>query len=325
MRPVVPAVLMLCLLLLLPLPPCSAKRRAKGSAKERRKERKAAERAKFTQEELWAQEDEAMPAYNSALDAEDENDFPAAEAAYRDAIAIAPAWVAPAMNHAVLLNRLRRTKEAIAQYEALLDIHRGHTQAIFNLANAHRSIDELDKAKALYRKVIVQSWTEAGSEEGKERETNMLPAAATNLGNVLQTQGHYEEAVAQHRQAFNLSPETVDAAFNLGVSLIGMGGMGLEEAPTLWNAAVQHNPHFLLRLTNGGGWVPEMLVEEAGAVQAVAEQSANEVGDGEEGKARREKMPMLVKSLRMTESSVRTCTHKQTTTHSLFHGTTGRI
>ena len=52
--------------------------------------------------------------------------------------------------------------------------------------------------------------------------------------------------------------------------------------------------------------MPEMLEEEAGAVQAVAEQSAGEVGDGEEGKARREKMPMLVKSLRMTESSVRT-------------------
>ena len=52
-----------------------------------------------------------------------------------------------------------------------------------------------------------------------------------------------------------------------------------------------------------------MLEEEAGAVQAVAEQSANEVGDGEEGKARREKMPALVASLRMTESNVRTSCH----------------
>ena len=99
--------------------------------------------------------------------------------------------------------------------------------------------------------MIVQSWTEAGSEKGKERESNMLPAASTNLGNVLQTQGHYEEAVAQHRMAFNLSPETPDAVFNLGVSLIGMGGMGLDEAPAIWSAAVQHNPQFLLRLTNG--------------------------------------------------------------------------
>jgi hypothetical protein len=48
-----------------------------------------------------------------------------------------------------------------------------------------------------------------------------------------------------------------------------------------------------------------MLEEEAGAVQAVAEQGADEVGDGEQGKARREKMPSLVASLRMTESNVR--------------------
>ena len=52
-----------------------------------------------------------------------------------------------------------------------------------------------------------------------------------------------------------------------------------------------------------------MLEEEAGAVQAVAEQSAEEVGDGEEGKARREKMPALIASLRMTESNVRTSCH----------------
>lgn len=244
--------LLLCLLLVLPLPPAAAKRRPKGSsAKERRKERKVAEIAKLTQEELWAQEDEAMPAYNSALDAEDAGDLVAAEQAYRDAIAVAPAWVAPAMNRAVLLNSLRRTKEAISQYEALLNIHKNHAQAMFNLANAHRSINEMDKAKALYRRVIVQSWTEAGSQEGKERESNMLPAASTNLGNLLQTEGHYEEAVAQHRMAFNLSPETPDAVFNLGVSLIGMGGMGLDETPAIWSAAVQHNPQFLLRLTNG--------------------------------------------------------------------------
>mgnify|MGYP003341537908 CR=1 FL=1 len=49
-----------------------------------------------------------------------------------------------------------------------------------------------------------------------------------------------------------------------------------------------------------------MLEEEAGAVQAVAEQGADEVGDGKDGKARREKMPPLVASLRMTESNVRT-------------------
>ena len=48
----------------------------------------------------------------------------------------------------------------------------------------------------------------------------------------------------------------------ISVSLIGMGGMGLEEAPTLWGAAVQHNPQFILRLVNGGGWLPEMLEEE---------------------------------------------------------------
>ena len=119
------------------------------------------------------------------------------------------------------------------------------------LLTAHRSIDELDKAKELYRRVIVQSWSEAGSEEGKARESNMLPAASTNLGNVLQVQGHYEEAVAQHRMAFNLSPETPDAIFNLGVSLIGMGGMGLDEAPGIWGAAVQRDRKFLLRLTNG--------------------------------------------------------------------------
>ena len=145
-------VLLLCLLLVLPLPPAAAKRRAKGSsAKERRQERKTAEIVKLTQEELWAQEDEAMPAYNSALDAEDAGDIIAAEQAYRDAIAVAPAWVAPAMNRAVLLNSMRRTKEAIAQYKALLSVHKNHAQAMFNLANAHRSIDQLEEAKVRVR------------------------------------------------------------------------------------------------------------------------------------------------------------------------------
>ena len=208
------------LFLLLLLPPHAARRtpqKGKGSgAKAKREAKKAGVSSKLAQEQLWAQEDEAMPAYNSALDHEDAQDFAAAEQAYGDAIAVAPAWIAPAMNRAVLLNRLRRTKEAIAQYEDLLKIHQNHTEAMFNLANAHRANDELDKAVKLYKRVIVKAWGAAGSEAGKEVETNVLPSASTNLGNILQKQGHYEEAVGQHRVAFNLSPDTPDAAFNLG-------------------------------------------------------------------------------------------------------------
>ena len=294
-------IFLLLLLALLAPPAADAVRR---SPKARAKERKQGGRPKLTEEQLWAQEDAAMPDYNGALDAEDRGDLGGAEAAYRAALALAPAWVAPAMNRAVLLNRLRRPKEAVAQYEALLQVHAGHVQARFNLANTHRGMGELKTAEAIYRQVIVEAWGAAGQEEGKSAESNVLSSASTNLGNVLQQQGRYEEAVGQHRIAFNLSPETPDAPFNLGISLIAMGGGGLEEAPTLWGAAVQHNPHFIRRLTNAGRWAGEMLEEEAGAVRAVAEQSGEEAGDGEAGAARRAELPRLVASLRMAESNV---------------------
>ena len=101
-----------------------------------------------------------------------------------------------------------------------------------------------------------------------------------------------------------ISPDTLDAPYNLGVSLIALGGPGLEEVKTLWGAAAKQLPHFKLRLANAGGWAQQALKTEEYAVLQVAETRPEGEGDGPEGAARRAKIPGVVKSLRAVEQSV---------------------
>ena len=70
------AAVALTILALLAPPAADAVRR---SPKARAKERKQGGRPKLTEEQLWAQEDAAMPDYNGALDAEDRGDLGGAE------------------------------------------------------------------------------------------------------------------------------------------------------------------------------------------------------------------------------------------------------
>ena len=121
------------LLLLLALLVLSA---GPGPAAARRRPSKKAERLNRRQRAAHDEDisELASAEYDAALAAEERYDYDEAEAAYARAAKIAPVWDAPGVNRAVLLSKMRRPREAVEQYEAVLETHPQNTLAVFNLA-----------------------------------------------------------------------------------------------------------------------------------------------------------------------------------------------
>ena len=104
------------------------------------------------------------------------------------------------------------------------------------------------------------------------KESTPIPAAAsTNMGNTLQELGNYTAALAHHRLAAQLSPDTPDAHYNLGVTLIALGNT--QEASKLWQERALKGKIMLQRLANAGPWTPHFVTEERKAARRIAKQS----------------------------------------------------
>ena len=84
--------------------------------------------------------------------------------------------------------------------------------AMFNLANVHRQLDEMEAAVELYGRCIASSRQQLAVSSAAGSASSLLPAASMNLGNVLQQQGKYEEAVGQVRKTLHVHGPEVGTA-----------------------------------------------------------------------------------------------------------------
>jgi len=91
--------------------------------------------------------------YNRALQLE-AKDVSSAEAAYRHAIALAPAWADPYLNLGVVLCESRRIEEAVLLYQDALEHCPRESLIHFNLAVALEDLDEPVRALAHYEACI---------------------------------------------------------------------------------------------------------------------------------------------------------------------------
>eukprot|EP01052_Picozoa_sp_SAG31_P053441 SAG31_NODE_13703_length_852_cov_1.316069_1_plen_251_part_01 len=108
---------------------------------------------------------------------------------------------------------------------------------------------------------------------------------------------------APNRIALQLSPDTPDAPFNLGVSLIAMGGApAFEEASTIWRQQVAANPAFASRLVNQDPtYVVDELAREESALAMVLDQVDPDIDSGTSGIG---KLRSVIASLRAVENDV---------------------
>ena len=100
-------------------------------------------------------------------------------------------------------------EEAIAAYEAALELEPGYVSAMTNLGVAYYNIGQLDEAVAEYQKALQV----APDDE----------AIHSNLAAAYVQQGKLDEALAAYNRALELEPSLSQAYFGLGVIYMQMG------------------------------------------------------------------------------------------------------
>jgi len=184
------------------------------------------------------------------------------ETLWRETIARNPnAWMAH-NNLGLVLAESGRLDDAIAEYEAALEIKPDCPEAHVSLAATLIDCGQFDEAyvhltKALKlrpnsvsahynmgRLFAERNRIEQAVEEYRRalRLNPYLAKAYTNLGVILLQQGKTEEAVACHRKAIALDTQLPEAYNNLGVALASLGKM--EEAAKEFARALRIKPDY---------------------------------------------------------------------------------
>jgi tetratricopeptide (TPR) repeat protein len=117
-----------------------------------------------------------------------------AEAAYRQAIRLAPNWVKPRINLGLGQLAQGRSSEAIASFQGALALDPGNAQAQIAKADAQLQSGSVDEAVLSYRKVENSS------------NNRVAAQAATGIGQAYAQRGQVTEAVASLNRAKKLAP-----------------------------------------------------------------------------------------------------------------------
>jgi len=144
-------------------------------------------------------------------------------AAYRQAIGIKPDFAEAHSNLGFHLAAQGKPDDAIAAYRQAIRIRSNYAEAHYNLGNALSGQRKLDEAIAAYRQAI--------------RIDPDLASAHSNLGNALTAQSKLDEAIAAYRQAIRIKPDFAKAHSNLGNALAGQGK--LDEAVAAYRQAIR--------------------------------------------------------------------------------------
>jgi tetratricopeptide (TPR) repeat protein len=114
------------------------------------------------------------------------DDAEVAEAAYREAIRLAPDYVDPYLNLGVLLSDAGRSAEAVALYQQALRQRPGEALLHFNLAVAHEDLQAIEEALACYEACMRIAPTLADAHYNAAR-------LHEQLGHATQAIRHYSE------------------------------------------------------------------------------------------------------------------------------------
>ena len=145
-----------------------------------------------------------------------------------------PTRIRAALRQANVLRRTGRLAEARVLYLEILSIHPNQREALKRGAIVSFQLDESREAVTLLRRAIALDDTDAG--------------AHNDLGNILQANGHLEDATASYRRAMALEPEKAETQFNLGNALRAVGDndgalaayeKAVELRPDYWSAMLQ--------------------------------------------------------------------------------------
>ncbi len=129
-----------------------------------------------------------------------------------------------------------KSAEAVVAYERALAVDPGFVKARNNVALAMVELGRLDKAAFHFRKSL---------------EAEPKAEIYSDLGFVLDRQGHKDEAVESYEKALELDPECSSAHFNLAVALVSQDK--LQEATLHYQEALRVKPN--AKTYNGLGFV----------------------------------------------------------------------
>lgn len=121
-----------------------------------------------------------------------------------------------------------KVEEAIAQYQAALEINPDYAEACNNLGNALLQEGKVDEAIAHLQRALQINPDYA--------------EACNNLGNALLQQGKVDEAIAQLQRSLQINPDDASAHDILGNALLQKGNAN--EAIAQYQVALQINPHY---------------------------------------------------------------------------------
>ena len=133
-------------------------------------------------------------------------DFPRAERAFRQALAIDADQPSLHANLGTALQSQGRFDEAVAACRRAVALAPDYVEGHYNLGNALRSQRDMAGAIAAYERALALKPDHA--------------EAINNMGRALQGEGRLDEAIAAYDRALSVRPAFFDALLNLGTALI---------------------------------------------------------------------------------------------------------
>ena len=183
--------------------------------------------------------DQAKALFFAGLDSFDAGDYAAAEARFREALALAPERSSLLANLAGAVLRQGRVDEALALAERALARDGDNATALAIAATAEHALGRFAAALAIFDRLVALSaddaaiWAERGDvlaalarwDEARESYDRALalgpghPAVLANRGNVLKQLGRLDEALESYDRALAIAPDFVDVLCNRGLTL----------------------------------------------------------------------------------------------------------
>jgi predicted O-linked N-acetylglucosamine transferase (SPINDLY family) len=138
-----------------------------------------------------------------------QRDYVSADVWLGRALQVIPSSVPALLNHALVLQELGRSEQALACYDKALLQHPDHAAALNGRGLVLNHLGDEEQAfKCL---------------EAATRADPAFAEAAFNFGTMLDRRGHREIARAEYQRALDHDPRYVDAMYHLGVLLLNQG------------------------------------------------------------------------------------------------------
>ncbi|MEE8428570.1 MAG: tetratricopeptide repeat protein, partial [Gammaproteobacteria bacterium] len=146
-----------------------------------------------------------------------------------------------ALRQAIAEHKAGRLQDAERLYREVLAVHPDYVPALQYYGMLANQTRRHDLAVQLISKAVSLSPNDS--------------FAHSNLGNVLQDQGHLDDAIASYRRAIEINPDHPDAHNNLGNALKEKGL--LDEALDSYQRAIEIDPGYLKAHSNQGNALTE--------------------------------------------------------------------